>query len=372
MRRLGWAAVAGVCAGAVFDLGGAILLRKWTALRPTKREKTTPITILRPIKRGVRGLSEILQRTLEAMHPEDQLLVGVPADSREAAEVGSLRDPRLQVVPCPESKAGNPKIEKLTRMAPLARNPIWCLIDAEAQLSRELLQVCRDRCDERTLVTASYYYGEGDSTVWDRMDQATFYGFFWPGVAWARCGTPAFAFGACMALRRELLEHLGGLNAFTDRLAEDYWLGKETVAKGGEVLQVPVPVELSSDHMSGTSFWKTIRRRMVTYRTCRPESFVGTVATQGPMWASLLVALGPAKPWRWLVFLASLGMRSGAVLANRKSVSRDKCILRSWEVPMFALAASVLETAAWALAWISPRIEWSGRKLRIGGDGRIR
>ena len=82
-------------------------------------------------------------------------------------------------------------------------------------------------------------------SVWAKIEALTVSTEFVPGaiLAMQMDGGIKFALGGTLAIRREVLERIGGFLGMVDSLADDYEMGIRTIAAGFRVAMAATTVE---------------------------------------------------------------------------------------------------------------------------------
>lgn len=179
------------------------------------------------------------------------------------------------------------------------------------------------------------------------------------GVEWA--------IGHTMAVRREVLEAIGGFAAFADALADDYELGHRAARCGKRVV---VPPLLLETRMPAETFGQAVARLQRwkrTIRRARPRAYPGLVFTHPVIWAGLLAVLNPSALWAWLVFAVCLATR--LVLAARLAgtVLGPSAGGHLWLLPLL----DAVEWLTFLGAYTGSTIVWAGRRYRLRSDGSL-
>jgi len=348
--------------------------RKWAdASPPSAPSAAEPaITFLRPLKRGVPGLREKLVAHARALREDDQLILGVEADSAEAALSEEVRtafpEHEIVVVSC-EAKARssrNPKVARLLAMTPHARHEHLVTADSEATLTADFLAAWRAEwaATGADVLTAGYRL-DGSHSWPQRLDAAAVLVTLWPGLAVLHSARSLrLTLGACTALRRADLAAVGGWIAFADELAEDNRLGAALAAAGRSIRLSPRVLALAADPLTWRDWWRHQCRVAVTYRASSPWGFLGSIVTHGEMWALGLVAAG--HPWGLACFFAHWAAR---VACARAMAGRLGFALPG--LPLAVLGASLAAGVGWALSWGTRRVWWGGRRWRVSFRGKL-
>ena len=177
-----------------------------------------------------------------------------------------------------------------------------------------------------------------------------------------------FALGAVMATTRRTLDAIGGFPALADYLADDYMLGNLVWNTGYEVRLSKTVVETTPGHFSFRAMMKHQIRLARGVRACRPWSYLGLVVTHGTALASLntLINQGSWSSLRLLFLAVSIRMATAWQIGVRRLEDR---ILRKyiWFLPI----RDLLGFATWCSALLVRRVEWRGKRFRIGKEGKI-
>jgi len=327
-----------------------------------------PVTWLRPLKHGVPGLEEKLERFLASLAPDDQAVFGVEPGSEEARLCAALagRDSRVLAIECDRAAAANPKVAKLLAMSPHARHERWILADAEARIDAEFARAFRAdwQASGADVLTCGYRF-VGMRTIAQRLDALPLLQTLWPGLELVRAfGVVRFTLGACTAFRRRDVESIGGWESLAGELAEDQQFGARLSKLGRTVRLSAAVIELESEPMSWRAVWRHQRRVAVTYRAANPAGAFGMVLTHGFALCALAAVLWPG--WRAVLAAAiAAGVHIQALRRQARRVGAESAGAG------LALAADLLETACWALGWVSSRVWWSGKWRAITYRGQM-
>ena len=100
-----------------------------------------------------------------------------------------------------------------------------------------------------------------------------------------------------MALRRQTLEAIGGLEPLLDLLADDYEIGARTHAAGMRVVLLPEVVETTVPPYTFAAFWQHQVRWARGVRDARKLGYLGLVVSYALPWSlANIVASGFALP----------------------------------------------------------------------------
>lgn len=367
-------------AGCFCLLLSALLVLRFGTGRPPPRAATggEGVTVLVPLCGDEPGLEGRLQALLAQEHAGPlQLVCGVQdAGDPAAAAVRRLAARRLQDGPAPvvaelvvdgRSHGRNRKVSNLANMAAQARHDILVLVDSDIEVPPGWLAAVLDCLRQPgTGAVTCLYHGRARGGFWARLAATATDLHFLPNVCLGlSLGLAHPCFGATIALRRDILERIGGLPAFADRLVDDHAIGAAVRSLGLRLARPAFTVgHVFLDRTAGEFLARQLRQAR-TIRTVDPAGHAGAVLTH-PLPLALLAALAgaPAALAGGLALLA-LAARLALGLAVRRRFRLPP--QPYWAIPLLDLVLFALH-----LASLSGRsVLWRGRRYRVAGDGRL-
>lgn len=337
----------------------------------TRQTETPPVsaTLLRSLDPADARLEENLRMLCSAGAP---VVVAVDdAEGKAAAaarRVASLHGAgRLRLVATVDPRGANRKIAKLVATMKEASGDVLVFSDGDIAIPRGYLDcVLAPFADPEVALVTCPYRSVGGRSMATRLDVLLTNSGFLPSVALAeRVEGIRFALGATIAIRREVLEAVGGLEPLRDMLADDWALAKRVRGAGHVIALAP----LLLDHHVGEPGWRALWRRHLrwarTMRTVRPAGYAGTLIAHG--WVP---ALGLGVLCGGTVAAAGLAayalVRLGGVATNaRRTGLRKRDLLLLPVVDSLAMALYVGGIAG-------RTVQWGDERFRIGPDGSIR
>ncbi len=190
---------------------------------------------------------------------------------------------------------------------------------------------------------------------------------FLPSVLVALLGERLrYCFGATMAVRRSVLESIGGFAALASYLADDYMLGHLVAARGYAVGLAPHIVDITVDERSLARLLNHELRWARTMRTVRPVSYALAVLTD---------ALPLALLWGGAMGLGTLDISLiGAALGLRvltHYVARVRLNLAGPATPWLVPLRDLLTFAIRVMSFTGRRVAWQNRGFIVQPDGRL-
>jgi len=175
------------------------------------------------------------------------------------------------------------------------------------------------------------------------------------------------AIGTTMALRKEVLSEIGGLESHASQVTTDTPLGRAITERGYRlhVLNTPIPVIL--EHYSLRDWWRHNHRWSVIIRRYIPLSFavsplVGWGVLHALVYLLLAVATGHHVQLAGALLGAVLLAKLGSVLVINATFAREKSARRYvWLAPFVEL----LGAPSWLAAYLTNQVVWRGMRFRL-------
>ncbi len=334
------------------------------------------VTILKSLKGLDPGMMDAFRSHCRQGYAGNyELLFGVSSlDDPSAAAVARLRaefpQQPIRLIECPLRLGTNGKVSTLIQLVPHARHKFLLINDSDITVSpRYLERVMGCFAVEGVGLVTALYRGKAHETLPSLLEALGIATDFQPSVLLARWieGGLRYGLGSTLAVRREALTRIGGLETLVDQLADDYELGVRIfragfgVALSGDVVETSVPA------YSWRGFFDHQLRWYRTVRDARPWGYAGLVFTYGLVWALLnVIASGLSPLSLWLLAL-SFFLRLGLAMIVGTSVLGDHDVLPNlWLLPL----RDVVAMGLWAVGFAGNTILWRGERFALKG-GRL-
>lgn len=334
-----------------------------------------PISVLKPLCGDEPELYENLRSFCSQAYPSVQVVFGVREAADPALEVvqrliADLPEADLAVVVDDRLHGTNYKVSNLINMMATARHDVLVLADSDMRVTPDYLdRIVAPLSDPQVGLVTCLYVGEpARPGLWSRLGTLFINHGFLPAVLVGQLtGSRQDCFGASVALRRSVLERIGGFPALRNRLADDHALGEAVRGLG---LRVALARHLVTDRVAESGPTELLRRELRWARTIRsiaPYGFAGSAIITHPLPLALMAATLEGFSWPALTALA-------LVLVCRLAATR--LVDRALESPRLPLelvpVRDVLSFAVLIASYWSRRVEWRGRWYRILADGNLR
>jgi ceramide glucosyltransferase len=354
----------------VFCIITMVAARNYLKVRPPKRVSREPVSILKPLFGADEGLEENLRSFFRQHYPTFEILMAVNRESDPAAAIArrvmeEFPNVPSQLVITGDSPRPNGKVFSLQHMMLHAKYNILIMADSDIRVTPDLARLLASEMYDPAigLVTCPYRAVPGH-TFWSRMEAVGMNTEFLGGVLVARLLSGMdFAIGCTLAVRREALETLGGLDALQNYLAEDFMMGRLVAQNGSAVILSSYIIE----HRIGSQGLRANFRHRLRWarstRRSRPWGYVGQIFTNPLPLALILLAIAP--DW-WPVALLTIGFRAAvawvvAIIVLEDSLTARHCYL----VPIQDIASFI----TWFCGFFGNKIDWRGQRHLVLPNG---
>ena len=364
---------AGAALGCVYALVAAYAARRFvTSASAAPAASFPPVTILKPLHGAEPNLYANLARFCAQDYPAPvQIVFGVsdradPAISIVRELVAAFPGRDLKLVINPRRHGGNHKISNLINMAAEASHDILVISDSDIVVDANYLKnISASLQQPGTGVVTCLYRGVAMQGIWTKFAAAAIDYHFLPSVlVGIMFGLAAPCFGSTIAIRKETLAAVGGLEAVADQLADDYALGA-AVRRAGWNVAIPASVvghECAQASMSGL-----LRHELRWARTIRsvdPAGFAGTVITHAWPLALLGLLLGGMTPLAVLVPVALACRAALQMEFDRAFHLRDRFY---WPGPL----RDLISFAIFVASFFGRNVEWRGHRYGVQADNTL-
>jgi ceramide glucosyltransferase len=337
--------------------------------------RTSPVSVLKPLRGDHPLLYESLRSFCEQDHPSFEIVFGVsdPLDPA-AAVVRRLIDdfPDLDIVLVTDAHTvgANPKVSNVVNLYKSARHDLIVLADSDVRVAPDYLRtVVAPLADRGTGLVTCLYRARPLGGLPSTLGAMYINGWFFPSAVVA-CGLEplAYAFGATVASRREVLDVIGGFARVADYLADDYVLGRAVAQSGRRVQLSPHVVETLVAERDFKTLIAHELRWARTIRSVRPLGYLLSVVTFGVPLSLLAVACGGVTTATMGALIANVSVRlaAGAVLPG------DRGGARWWRIAWLVPVRDVLSFAVWLLSFCGRTVCWYGERFTVGPDSHLR
>ena len=350
----------------------------WRAVRAQPRlsepllRDAPAVTILKPLCGAEPETYESLRSFCDQAYPVFQVVFGV-SDRRDPAIAiveklqGEFPQADLSIAIDRRLHGSSRKVSNLINMMRLARHDVLVLSDSDIRVNRDYLHnVAGALVNFEVGIVTCPYRGRPRRGFWSLLGALFINDWFIPSVrVAAMTGSRSFAFGATIAIRREVLARIGGFAAIANELADDYRLGELTRRLGLRTVLSEVVVETSVTEVSASALIRRELRWLRTIRALRPLGYGFSFVTFGiPVAAIGALIAGGSRPT--LVMLAITAL--ARLMLHLRTRSPASPVTQLLVLP----ARDSLSLGLWAWGFVTRRVHWRGDQYLICRGGSVR
>jgi ceramide glucosyltransferase len=354
------------------------------APRVAEPQPLPPVSVLKPLCGLEPGLYENLRSFCEQSHTNYELLFGArdPNDPalavarRVAAEYPHLD---IRIISGAARLGENRKINTLINLMPHARYDMIVIVDSDILVGPNYLErVVQPLTDPKVGIVSCTYRGRPAGGVWSELGALAIDEWFIPSVLVSgTLGSNAYCSGTTMALRRDVLNAVGGLDVLAPLLADDYELGLR-VRQLGLSCVIPRYELVATEHEP--TLLDLVRHELRWMRTIRTVTPLGHALSLLTYVVPLTLLASAAFSFaRWSLILPALAVLLRVALhyvVGRPAVwDVDRIAIdepRPWYLVWLVPIRDIMSFAMWVMSYMSRRVTWRGTELWVRPDGVLR
>jgi ceramide glucosyltransferase len=306
-----------------------------------------PVMILKPVCGNEPFLYENLRSFCDQEYPVFQVVFGVrdangPALAVIDCVMRDFPDRDLALVVNDRVLGGNYKVGNLVSMYGAAKHDLLVIADSDMRVQRTYLaKVVGPLAEPEVGVVTCLYSGQPCGGIWSTL-------------------------GATMAVRRDVLQAIGGFQALASYLADDYMLGSLVNARGLSVRLSAYIVENVISESSLKSLFDHELRWARTMRSIRPVGYAPSFITYALPVSFVYLVASSFSALGTVVFGGALALRLAVHYAARRSLG-----LSGRAAPWLVPVRDALCFVVWAMSFLGRTVRWRGQELSVRPGGRL-
>jgi ceramide glucosyltransferase len=334
----------------------------------------TPVTVLKPLY----GDEPMLEAALSSFCRQNgwpcQIVFGVQNAVDPALAVVRLVQARfpdadIAVVIDPTQHGPNRKVGNLINMLPSARHDVLVIADSDLHVRPDYLERLVATLEQPGcgLVTTLYAGMPATSRLSGALGAMAITHYFLPGALLARLMGRQDCLGATMALRRDTLDRIGGLEALVDYLADDHVLGRGVRSLG---LDIRIARTVPATTVPETRLCQLYSHELRWARTIRalePAGFAGSILQFSIAWAALALVFSAGATWAVLLLAMAWIVRAMAAAGIDRALAPflPGLAFRAsfWLLPLRELMSVVVMLASYG----GDSVDWRGHTMHADG-----
>lgn len=371
VAALGWIFMAAALFGAVYALISVrVTERFFKSARPVASQ-CPPLTLLKPLSGAERGLGENLKTFCTQDYPSAvQIVFGVQAPDDPAIKiVDALRaaypNVEIHLVVGPRSEGFNPKISNLIGMLPKAKHEVLILSDSDIGVPSDYLRTIVGALEQsRVGAVTCFYKGAAADNFWSRLAvMGIDYQFLPNGVFAVAAGVALPCFGSTIGFKKSVLQEVGGFEAFQDRLADDYEIGRAIRSRGYKLAYPPIILSHSCPEATMRDLFEHELRWSRTIRSIDGAGHAGSIMTHTLPLALLgALLLGFSTP-------AIAGLAAAATARLMQKWQMDRLLGRRGPSLWLLPGRDMLSFAVFVGAFFKKNVDWRGLRYQVKPSG---
>lgn len=354
-----------------YALGAVCLAGRFKASRETALVKYPPVTLLKPLHLDEPRLRENLESFCRQNYSAPvQLVFGVQDPLDPAIKiVESLKRqyPKLDIELVVDTRlyGANRKVSNLINLVERAKYDVLVLSDSDIEVGSDYLcAVTNALAQARGGAVTCVYSGAPLDNIWSRfVAMGINYQFIPNALFGTTLGLAAPCFGSTIALHKDLLRRIGGMQAFADLLADDYEIGRAVRALGHSMTLAPIVVSHTCGEHSRRDLFNHELRWARTVRLLNTSGHFGTFVTHALPLALIAMAING-------VTILSAAVLGTALLARLSVKWRMDRVLDTSAGPAWLLPArDMLSFVIFLGSLAGGNIHWRGTRFLVAADG---
>lgn len=361
----------GAVIGCFFTLAACACVLSFPDEERERLAAPPPVTILKPLHDAEPGLPMRLAAFCQQDYKAPiQILCGahdqtLPVAAFVHAMEGDLPDNCIELIVDPRDHGANRKVSNLINIMPRVRHDTLVMSDSDIVVDPNYLSELTARLAAPGVgAVTCLYHGIGGSGLWTQLSALAINATFLPhAVTAVSLGLAKPCCGATIAIRRSMLDRIGGFTALADTLADDHAIGVGVRAQGYEVVTAPF---LVGHCCFEGSLRDLIRQQIRVARTIKcidPLAYAGTIITHP--WPLALLALFDGSPAAVMVAAAVLMTR--AMLCRCVEWRFNLPRQNYWLIPVQDLIAF----GVYLTSFFGATVHWRGADYRVTADGTL-
>jgi ceramide glucosyltransferase len=335
-------------------------------------ERFPSITILKPVAGLEPDLAENLASFCKQDYPDFDVVFCLHDASDPAFPIveslaRSMPD-RARIAIGDDKTIRNPKIANIAAAATNARGDLIVIADSDIRVDPNYLRSIAATFDNDRVGAVTCLYGALPvaGTV-AQLGAAHIEDEFSPSVLVALAfGKLRFCLGATMAVRRNVLEAIGGITVIGTYLADDHALGRYVTQAGYDVALSRYVVHTTVAETSLSQLWSHERRWARTNLTLAPAGYIFSFVMYAPPLALLYLILSQNLTWGIPLLAIAVALRFTLHYAARHAFAITHPAA-PWLIPL----RDCLSLAEWAASLFNRTVHWRKDHIDATLDGKM-
>ncbi len=342
-----------------------------------RREKAAPaaahdaaalpaVSLLKPVYGLEKDLKANLATACYQDYPEYELIFGIQRKNDPAltiVEEISASSPREKTfVVVDETAIGNNgKVNNLYNASRKAAGDVFVFSDSDMMLAPDYLRtIVAPLADKKNGICCTLYQAVRPENIFEVLELLSYNAEFIVSIVFAIVTKTSLACpGASLAIRRDVLEAVGGLKDLCNFLVEDYELGRRVVEKGFRVHFHPYTVKMHLNLTSPVDWWRHQVGWDQKTKSANPSGFFLTLLIRGVPFAFFYALTG--APYGEMLFLFTVILRMSTGISNALLLQDQDGLKFIWLLPV----RDILGLVVWGGGLLKRTTSWRGLTFHL-------
>lgn len=324
------------------------------------------VSLIKPLCGAEKNLARNLRSALTQDYPDYEVVFSLQDRGDPASEIvdrliAEFPHRRVKKVVNDFSVGPNGRLNNIRNATEEASGEWLVYTDSDMFLPPDYLsRVTAPLADPQVGVSGTVYRGARADTWYEALELLSLNTDFIPSVIFAtESGASIACLGGSQAIRREVLNEIGGLEPLAPYLVEDFELGRRVVAAGYKILFEPVVIETEVGLSSPKEWWRHQVYWDQNTRAANPVGFFFTwLIREIPF--SLLYSFCVFPFWP-AVLCATIVNRLLTARLNARLLGDTETPKHLWFLPLRDLAGIFI----WFASLVRRKVYWKGRKFLV-------
>lgn len=347
-----------------------------SSLRQTLSPGSTlsPVTMLKPVCGLDADLYQNLSTFCRQNYPVYQIIFGVKEQSDPAIPIieqliRDFPDVDIELSINDRLSGSNHKISNIINMYDKVKYDLLVISDSDMRVCEDYLKNVIAPFEDPQVGAVTCLYKGTPATIGLASRLGTIYinEWFLPSVLISKyLQKIKFCFGATMAVRKELLEKIGGFEYLASFLADDYMLGKLINQLGYKVVLSKYLVNNMVEESNIKSLFSHELRWARTIRTVQPVGYTFSFVTHTIPLSILYCAISPSLALSAITIFTAFCLR-----LRMHSVARQSLDITGPATPILVPLRDILSFLVWATSFFGRNVYWRQNNFSIQANGQM-
>lgn len=320
------------------------------------------ISLIKPVCGLEKDLYINLATACQQDYPEYEVIYSIQNRDDPALEIlQKIREVypqrNIQIVVDEDAVGPNGRLSNTYNASKRAKGTILVLSDSDMFLMPDYLRtIVKPLVHETVGISCTLYKAWKPGNIFETLELLSLNADFVPSMVLAIVTNASLACpGATLAIRREILDKIGGFPPLGHYLVEDYELGRRVMVAGYQIHFASYVANTSVDLKTFQDWWRHQVYWDQNTKSANPTGFFLTILTRGIPFAILYALLGGS--YGWPVLLGTVGLRMMTAVANSYYLNDKDGIRNGWLLPVRDLFGIFV----WLATFVKKETHWRGK-----------